>query len=178
MNRDHTTTNGNGLLKFPRPSLYAVPTKAFAKKRENTFSEQSVHLKHILIVDDDPSIANMVGDLLTGWGYEVFHASNGREGLHIVESHSMDGILLDLEMPVMDGWTMLDELRWRNDEVPVIVMSGGVPVESMRILLREGAQGILPKPVSLEGLEKKCLQIFGAPHRGKARGPVQASILL
>ncbi len=172
MNRDHKVTNVNGLMKFSRPSLYSVPAKDFTKKRENSFSDQPFHLKHILIVDDDSSIANMLGDLLTELGYGVLQASNGQEGLQIVESYSIDGILLDLEMPVMDGWTMLDELRWRNNDVPVVVMSGGVPIESMRNLLREGAQGVLPKPVSLEVFEKKCFQIFGRPMREKARTPV------
>lgn len=176
MNRDHKIINGNGLMKFSRPSLYSVPTKAFTKKRDNTFSDRSVHLKHILIVDDDPSIAELLGNLLTEWGYVVFYALNGQEGLQMVERHLIDGILLDLEMPVMDGRTMLDELRWRNDHVPVIVMSGGVSVESMRSLLREGAQGFLPKPFPLEGFEKICIQIFGASHRGKAWVPFQASI--
>lgn len=177
MNRDHKITNGNGLMKFSRPSLHLVPTTGFTKKPDHTWSDQSVHLKkHILIVDDDPSFANLLGELLTECGYGVFYALNGRKGLHMVKQHVIDGILLDLEMPVMDGWTMLDELRWRNDDVPVIVMSGGVPVESMRSLLREGAQGFLPKPASLGVLEKKCFQIFGAPRREKARVPFQASI--
>ncbi len=176
MNRDYKVTNGSGLMKFSRPSLYSVPTKVFTEKRDNTFSDQSLHLKHILIVDDDPSIAAMLGNLLSEWGYVVLYASNGREGLQMVERHSIDGILLDLEMPVMDGRTMLDELRWRKDEVPVMVMSGGVPVESMRSLLREGAQGFLPKPFPLEGLEKACIQIFGVPHREKVRALFQASI--
>ncbi len=177
MNRDHRVTNGNGLMKLSKPSLHLVPTTAFTKKRDNTFSDQSVYLKkHILIVDDDPSIAKALGELLTECGYGVFSALNGQEGLHMVKQHVIDGILLDLEMPVMDGWTMLDELRWGNDNVPVIVMSGGVPVESMRSLLREGAQGVLPKPVSFGVLEKKCFQIFGVPRREKARVPFQASI--
>lgn len=119
--------------------------------------------RKILIVDDDASISRMLQDLLIGEGYAVVSANNGREGLRAVEAHSIDGILLDLEMPVMDGWTMLDELRWRNDDVPVIVMSGGVPAASMRGLMREGAQGFLMKPFQLEELQRRCRQIFGPP---------------
>jgi len=134
--------------------------------------KQETTVKKILIVDDDSSISQILKDLLVGLGYEVVIATNGREGLQVVEAHSIDGILLDLEMPVMDGQTMLDELRWRNDEVPVIVMSGGVPWESMHNLLREGAQGFLTKPFRLEDLQQKSSQIFGAPIKQRERVPV------
>lgn len=175
MSQDNNTLNYKGLKKGPNPLFYPMPSNPFTIKRGISSSDESPQIQHILIVDDDSSIANMLGDLLTEFGYEVLHASNGQEGLQMVESHSIDGILLDLEMPVMDGWTMLDELRWRNNDVPVVVMSGGVPIESMRSLLREGAQGILHKPVSLEVLEKKCFQIFGRPMREKASIPVCSS---
>lgn len=128
-------------------------------------------VKKILVVEDDSSISQILKDLLIEMGYEVVIAANGREGLQVVEAHSIDGILLDLEMPVMNGQTMLDELRWRNDEVPVIVMSGRVPWESMRNLLREGAQGFLTKPFRLEDLQQKSSQIFGAPINQREREP-------
>lgn len=174
MNRDHKITNAHELMKISRPSLYSN-SGAFLGEQEKSTSSQRPQIKHILIVDDDSSIAGMLGEHLAEWGYEVFHASNGREGLQMVKSHFIDGILLDLEMPVMDGWTMLDELRWRNDDVPVMVMSGEVSVESMRSLLCEGAQGFLTKPFHLQDLQKKCLQIFGRSVKENAHIPVWCS---
>ena len=69
-------------------------------------------LPTILIVDDDSSVRGMLSDALSMWGYDVVLASNGREGLHALGMRNIDGILLDINMPVMSGDTMLDELRW------------------------------------------------------------------
>ena len=88
-------------------------------------------------------------------------ARNGREGLDVVANHAIDGILLDMHMPVMDGRTMLDELRWLGYQMPVLVMSGGLDLPALRQLLNEGAQGFFLKPLNLKSLKQSCQQIFG-----------------
>ena len=60
-------------------------------------------LPSILVVDDDPSVLEMLHDALDLWGFDVFLAKNGREGLNILARQKVDGILLDMDMPVMDG---------------------------------------------------------------------------
>lgn len=114
----------------------------------------------ILVVDDDPSVARMLRDALEGWGYEVFLAYNGREGLHVLAGHIVDGILLDVHMPVMDGLTMLDEIHWLGYQIPVVVMSGDVHGPDLRQLVLEGAQGFMVKPFSLPSLRKLCAKVF------------------
>lgn len=114
----------------------------------------------ILVVDDDPSVAGMLHDALTTWGYDVVLASNGREGLHVLAKQVVDGILLDAHMPVMDGPTMLDELRWLGFHIPVVVMSGGLDVSALRQLVKEGAQSFAIKPFSLPSLKKLCATVF------------------
>ena len=94
----------------------------------------------ILVVDDDPSVAGMLHDALDAWGYDIILASNGREGLHVLAKQAIDGILLDIHMPVMGGETMLDEIRWLGYQTPVVVMSGGLDESSLRQLTKEGAQ--------------------------------------
>lgn len=103
MNRDHKITKGHGLMKISRPSLHSMSGAVLAEKQENAASIPHPRLNHILIVDDDSSIAGLLGELPAEWRYEVLHASNGPEGFQMVKNHFMDGILLDLEMPVMDG---------------------------------------------------------------------------
>ena len=114
----------------------------------------------ILVVEDDPSVAQMLLDALGTWGYEVFLAKNGQEGLHMLTMHVVDGILLDMNMPVMSGQTMLDELRWLGYQTPVVVMSGGLDVPALRQLVKEGAQGFAIKPFSLSSLRKICTRVF------------------
>ena len=114
----------------------------------------------LLVVDDDPSVAGMLSEVLKEWGYEACVARNGREGLDVVNRRSIDGILLDMQMPVMDGRTMLDELRWLGHQMPVLMMSGGSDERALRQLLQEGAQGFFLKPFHLTSLKQICVQIF------------------
>jgi CheY-like chemotaxis protein len=114
----------------------------------------------ILVVEDDPSVAKLLNNVLGDWGYQVLVARNGREGLDVVARHAVDGILLDMHMPVMDGRTMLDELRWLGYRMPVLTMSGGLDLPALRQLLNEGAQGLLLKPFNLQSLKQSWQQIF------------------
>ena len=114
----------------------------------------------ILVVEDDPSVADMLEAAFRTWGYGVWIARNGQEGLEVVTTQSIDGILLDMHMPIMDGRTMLDELRWMGYQVPVWVMSGGMDRQALQQFLREGAQGFFVKPFQLESLQQTCAKIL------------------
>ena len=128
-------------------------------------SEQDVHdpssAPCLLVVDDDTVVAAMLGEALKGWGYDVCMAHHGREALQEIDARQVDGILLDLDMPVMNGRTMLDELRWKGYEIPVVMMSGGANRKELKQFLQEGAQGYLIKPFSLQALKQVSKQIFG-----------------
>jgi CheY-like chemotaxis protein len=87
-------------------------------------------------------------------------ARNGQEGLDFLATHSVDGILLDMHMPIMDGRTMLDELRWAGYQLPVWVMSGGSDTQALRQFLAEGAQGFFIKPFQLQSLQQSFAQVF------------------
>ena len=114
----------------------------------------------ILVVEDDPAVAGLLNSVLRDWGYHVLVARNGQEGLDVVVNHAVDGILLDMHMPVMDGRTMLDELRWLGYQMPVLAMSGGLDLPVLRQLLNEGAQGFFLKPFNLKSLKQSCQQFF------------------
>ena len=114
----------------------------------------------ILVVEDDRAVAEMLEAAFIQWGYEVLVARNGQEGLDVVATQSVNGILLDIHMPIMDGRTMLDELRWMGYQLPVWVMSGGTDRQALRQLLHEGAQGFFIKPFQLQSLQQSCAQIF------------------
>ncbi len=114
----------------------------------------------ILVVDDDPSVAGMLRDALDLRGYDVFLACNGLEGLHVLGGQVVEGILLDIQMPEMDGPTMLDELRWLGYQTPVVVMSGDLNGSTLRQLAKEGAQGFMFKPFSLPALHRLCVTVF------------------
>ena len=79
----------------------------------------------VLVVDDDFDIRSVVCELLTDEGYQVKTAVNGREALATLSTWQPDVILLDLMMPIMDGWTFLTNQQSSRQlrQIPVIVMS-------------------------------------------------------
>jgi CheY-like chemotaxis protein len=105
-------------------------------------------VKHILIVDDDPAIRNVVADILEMSDYSVRMATNGLEALNEIQTHPPALVLLDLMMPVMDGWEFLRRIQGEPLRVPVAVMSAARDAGSVSDEL--GAQAFLPKPFELD----------------------------
>jgi signal transduction histidine kinase/AraC-like DNA-binding protein len=79
----------------------------------------------VLVVDDDPGILDMHSRLVEQTGRQAVTARNGREALNLIEQHIPDLVLLDLTMPEMDGFAVLDELRTREStrDIPVIILT-------------------------------------------------------
>lgn len=94
--------------------------------------------KKILIIDDETDLLQVLMDTLTSEGFSVLGAKNGEEGLELALKEHPDLILLDIIMPVMDGMTMLYELRkdpWGNS-VPVILLTNLSDAERVAEALR------------------------------------------
>jgi len=105
----------------------------------------------LLLVDDDPGLSDAVRMVLEDEGYEVICAANGQEALKKAESHAIDLILLDLTMPIMNGYEFC-EVRKQTPHllaIPVILWTAGLPDARMQAL---GAAKIFRKPVSAEVL--------------------------
>jgi len=114
----------------------------------------------VLVVDDDPDILQTLGLCLTTEGYRVLMAANGREALRILESERPSVILLDLMMPVMDGWQFVAELEHRGRrDVPLLILSADRAVQGHAAQLR--ASGHLAKPFDLDELLGKVQQLVG-----------------
>ena len=77
----------------------------------------------VLIVDDEPDIRATVSAMLEIEGYDVAEAANGADALAVVEADPPDVILLDMRMPVLDGWGFAAEMRRRNHAIPIVVMT-------------------------------------------------------
>ena len=122
----------------------------------------------ILLVDDEPFNIDYLEQELEDLDYETISARNGQEALDLVEAESPDMILLDIMMPVMDGFEVLSRLKgekaWRD--IPVVVISAMNDMNSIVKAIELGAEDYLPKPfdpILLQarlnaGLEKKRLR--------------------
>lgn len=153
-------THKDPSYKPPTSATNVMTIKSDSRQQMTDDPAATNLLPSILVVDDDPSVLEMLHDTLNLWGFDVFLAKNGREGLDALARHKVDGILLDMDMPVMDGLTMLDELRWLGYPMPVVIMSGTVKVPSQHQRVVAGAQGFMGKPFSLSILQEVCATIF------------------
>ena len=108
----------------------------------------------ILVVDDEPEVRQLMEHFLTGCGYEVRIAENGRLALAALDTFMADVVLLDMHMPVMDGLETLRRLAARSPSLPVIMVTVNDDVETTTHLLQMGAADYVPKPFNLEYLEQ------------------------
>lgn len=108
----------------------------------------------VLLVDDDRDIARGTGIRLRAAGYEVAFAHDGQAGLAAALESRPDAIVLDMRMPVMDGITVLRELRRREETaaIPVVVLSASVVEKGRHRALNLGARYFLQKPYDAEQL--------------------------
>ena len=113
-------------------------------------TEEQVTEDRILVVDDDPEIQSLVGAILELEGYQVEVAPNGVAALRAIERLRPALILMDVNMPFLDGRELAQELEERGVEVPIIVMTAGDNAGQMAAELK--AAGYLPKPFDLSDL--------------------------
>ena len=132
----------------------------------------------ILVIDDDPDILEALSEILESEGFGIHQARNGLEALEVLEPLRPDLILLDLMMPVMDGWEFAENIRRRPDwaEIPVIVLSADRNIEDKARQL--GAVGYLAKPFELSELlslvQTSLTSLQAAGTGGRHIGPGQA----
>ncbi len=106
----------------------------------------------LLVVDDEPHMRHSLQQLLSMQGYEVDVCDNGRMALMMLESRPYDVVLLDLFMPEMNGYTLLDTMVERKINSTVIVVSGDSAISAAIHALRSGAYDFLRKPYEPEEL--------------------------
>jgi DNA-binding NtrC family response regulator len=110
----------------------------------------------ILVVDDDSGLVSTLRDFLAGEGYSVEVALSAEEALSV--QANTPGIclaLVDLVMPVTDGLTLMDQLRKRNPEMAVVIMTGFATIETAVEAIKRGAEDYLTKPFDQEAIRKK-----------------------
>jgi CheY-like chemotaxis protein len=112
-------------------------------------------MPRILVVEDDEAIRGLVSDVLRDDGYHVAEASNGVEALERVRDQRPDLIVLDLMMPIMDGWAFVEECRRKAccNDVPILVTSASHDLPRTAERLRSfGVRNCLAKPFDVDGL--------------------------
>jgi len=120
----------------------------------------------ILVVEDDPTTADFIVKSLTGEGFVVDHAADGRDGLFHATDGSYDAIILDRMLPGMDGMAVLAALRAAKVATPVIILSNLGAVDARVEGLTSGANDYLPKPFAFSELLARLKLLLAKPSGG------------
>lgn len=117
----------------------------------------------ILTVDDSPSIRVALKIALTHAGYSVAEAANGAEGIEKARASAFDLIITDLNMPVMDGLTMIEEMRRMPDQmgVPIVFLTTESDASLKERAKAAGATGWLTKPFDPDQLVRIAKKVLG-----------------
>ncbi len=124
----------------------------------------------VLVVDDDPNLRLLVESALARDGYQVLQAEDGDQGLDVVRSARPDLILLDVNMPRMDGIAVLKQLRAQENtrHIPVLMLTVQGNEPATRAAFDAGASDYLAKPFTIPQLSARvraCLDRFGGEHK-------------
>ena len=118
----------------------------------------------ILVIDDDASDRDLLAAVLTKRGYEVILADNGGTGLMLCHRRTPDAVVLDLNMPGIDGRSILRQLRILHPTLPVVVFSGHSTEEIEQEMLNQGATACIQKAFSLDQLGSALQEVLPSPH--------------
>ena len=120
----------------------------------------------ILVVEDNPLNLKLVRDVLGAAGYDVVSATSGEEGLRVAVEQPPDLVLMDLQLPGIDGVETMRRLRQGAvaDGVPVIAVTAFAMADDQAKATRAGFDGYIEKPISVRGLVDR-VQGFLGPDR-------------
>ena len=106
--------------------------------------------KRILLVDDDPTVRDSLNDVLVAEGYFVIPAENGQQALDFVSKSLVDLVLLDLNMPVKNGWDTFERLTAEHSLIPIIIVTARP--NQLFTAVSAGAGALLEKPMDIPTL--------------------------
>jgi two-component system cell cycle response regulator DivK len=121
--------------------------------------------KRILVIEDTEDNRRIIGDLLTSVGYELIEAADGVEGVAIAQSHQPDLILMDIQLPVMDGYDATRRIRAIPElaDVPIIAVTSYALSGDEAKARDAGCDGYVAKPFSPRELLAKIREFLPDP---------------
>jgi DNA-binding response OmpR family regulator len=121
----------------------------------------------ILIVDDEQSIRESLGKLLRAEGWDIVLAENDREAIEKISNERIDLMLLDLGLPINDGWTLLKWLTEFNPSLPVIIITGRWKQD--KLAEEAGADVLMEKPLDVTRLLQNIRELIEEPAETRVR---------
>ena len=121
-----------------------------------------MEMNHVLVVEDDKEIREGVEIYLKSQGYEVFQAADGAEGLDVIEREDIHLAIVDIMMPVMDGFGVLEYLVDNKyiDDIPVFIISADTSDKSLSRAYDLGAADVIAKPFNIRFVRRRINNII------------------
>jgi two-component system OmpR family response regulator len=119
----------------------------------------------VLIVEDDPDLLVVLRVNLTAMGVEPILAGDGRTAISRIQSERPDAVVLDVMLPGIDGWSVLEDLHAMGDPVPIVVCSAKKDIEDMERARELGASGYVIKPFDIDRLVDAVMEALGRSRR-------------
>jgi putative nucleotidyltransferase with HDIG domain len=149
---------------------------SLVRMEEGTCMELS---SKILVVDDELQIQLLLEEFLTSIGHTARLAGDGEQALQVLQTETLDGVLVDLKMPRMGGMELLRLIKFSYPSLPVIMMTGYPSVEIAVEAMKEGAIDFITKPLRLDAVRLAVARISRNPicHRSISTHPSSPAIL-
>ncbi len=144
------------------------------RTQENRLVNVTNSLARILVAEDETSLNDLLQDALRMNGYETISAKHGLEALRLIREEKPDLVILDINMPQLDGFGVIEKLRNENNNVPVIVLTARDQRDDKSIGFGLGADDFVTKPFGLEEL----LMRVSAVLRRTQNTPTSGNILV
>jgi len=106
----------------------------------------------VLYVEDEQSLALIVKDSLEDYGFEVVHCINGLDALQYFRQHKVDIVVLDIMMPLLDGYSVAEEIRTQDTQMPILFLSAMTQTEDVVKGFQIGCNDYIRKPFKIEEL--------------------------
>jgi PAS domain S-box-containing protein len=150
-----------------------IPKRVLLETLQKYILPSSVNESAILLVDDDPKTLELLSETLRSAGYETESVQTGSRALEVLTSKTVDGILLDLLMPGMDGFEVISHIRSRTDleNLPIFVMTGKTLTREELTLLKSQTQGLFQKDAPWQRqLIAELARVLASGKCGRAAG--------
>lgn len=144
------------------------------RTQENRLVTVTNSLARILVAEDETSLNDLLQDALRMNGYETISAKHGLEALRLIREQKPDLVILDINMPQLDGFGVIEKLRNENNNVPVIVLTARDQKDDKSIGFSLGADDFVTKPF---GLEELLMRVSAVLRRSK-NIPTSGNILV
>lgn len=147
--------------EISHPSVKSIPRGMKLIELSKTKNEKLLQKMHILVIEDEKNILNIITKLLTQWGARVDKVEFGWDAIRkLQEGGQYDLILMDLNLPDIDYIKLFNEIKKIVPNTKVMIMSGYATEKEIQFLMDQGAEDFIMKPFSAQTLQSKIMNMF------------------